>query len=55
MAQTADEIRKQVTSNVNALPHFEAFSELRNRLTALLAARAAPDAGSRLCLLGAGN
>lgn len=55
MVQTADEVRKQVTSNLNALAHFEAFSELRNRLTALLAARAAPDGGSRLCVLGAGN
>jgi hypothetical protein len=55
MVDADDEIRKQVTSNVNALPHFEAFSELRDRLTALLAERAAPDAGSRLCVLGAGN
>ena len=55
MVPADDEIQKQVTSNLNALPHFEAFSELRNRLTALLVARAEPDAGSRLCLLGAGN
>lgn len=55
MVDTDDEVRKQITSNENALPHFEAFAELRNRLTALLSARAAPDGGSRLCLLGAGN
>jgi hypothetical protein len=55
MSHADEEIRKQVTSNLNALPHFEAFSELRNRLTALLAARAAPEGGSRLCVLGAGN
>jgi hypothetical protein len=55
MVDTDDEIRKQVASNQNALPHFEAFAELRNRLTGLLAARAAPDRAARLCLLGAGN
>ena len=55
MVQAAEEIRKQVSSNLNALPHFESFSELRNRLTTLLAARAAPDGSSRLCVLGAGN
>jgi hypothetical protein len=55
MVRADDELRKQVTSNLNALPHFEAFSELRNRLTALVAARAWPEGGSRLCLLGAGN
>lgn len=55
MVRADDELRKQVTSNLNALPHFEAFSELRNRLTALVAARASPEGGSRLCLLGAGN
>jgi hypothetical protein len=55
MRPAADEIQKQVESNRNALPHFEAFSEFRRRLTALLAARAAEAGGSRLCLLGAGN
>lgn len=55
MVPADDEIRKQITSNVNALPHFEAFSELRERLTALLVARAAPDGSARLCVLGAGN
>jgi hypothetical protein len=55
MLLAADEIRKQVESNLSALPHFEAFSELRNRVTALLSARAARDGGSRLCVLGAGN
>lgn len=55
MSPAAEEIQKQVESNRNALAHFEAFSELRDRLTALLSARAAPRSGSRLCLLGAGN
>jgi hypothetical protein len=55
MVRATDEVQKQVTSNLNALPHFEAFAEFRNRLTALLATRAAPNGGSRLCLLGAGN
>ena len=55
MVRATDEVQKQVTSNLNALPHFEAFAEFRNRLTGLLATRAAPDGGSRLCLLGAGN
>jgi hypothetical protein len=55
MLHADDQIREQVRSNLNALPHFEAFSELRNRVTALLAARAEPEGGSRLCVLGAGN
>lgn len=55
MSLAAAEVQKQIESNLNALAHFEAFSELRNRLTALLARRAEPAPGSRLCVLGAGN
>jgi hypothetical protein len=55
MFPAAEEIQKQVESNRNALAHFEDFAELRNRLTALLALRAKPGRGSRLCVLGAGN
>jgi hypothetical protein len=55
MRPATDEVRKQVESNLHALPHFEAFSELRTRLTALLLSRAAADGSARLCVLGAGN
>jgi SAM-dependent methyltransferase len=49
------EIEEQRLSNESSLPYFGLFGEHRARLTSLVRAAAAPDSGTRLCVLGAGN
>lgn len=53
MGSVRTELKRQKTSNKNALPHFKAFAEHRKHLTTLTTERS-PQGGT-LCVLGAGN
>jgi len=48
-------VEAQRISNQSALPHAAAFAGHRERLTKIVIADTAADAGGRLCVLGAGN
>jgi hypothetical protein len=52
MSRVNDQFEEQRASNESGLPYFEAFSEHRRQLSALIQ-QAAP--AGRLCVLGAGN
>lgn len=52
MASARQELARQILSNQKSLPHFESFTEHRERTTALLLP--APE-DATLCVLGAGN
>ena len=55
LLSTAQAIADQVVSNRSATGHSHHFAGHRARLTEEICARARPDGGARLCLLGAGN
>ena len=55
LSPTAREIQEQIESNTSAVDHFSSFAGHRQHMTALALRDVAPEAGLRLCILGAGN
>src|SRR5262252_612142 len=55
LSPTAREIQEQIESNTSAVDHFSSFAVHRQHMTALALRDVAPEAGLRLCILGAGN
>jgi hypothetical protein len=54
-SSVAAEIDEQKGSNTSAIAHYQAFAAHRAKLTELVLSGVVPEAGGRLCVLGAGN